>query len=36
MAGNKPGRVGLSALVAKKKMDWGAGCTSERWIEEEE
>lgn len=32
----EPGRTELSALVAKKEMDWGAGCTSERSTDKQE
>lgn len=30
IVGNKAGRTELLVLVARKEMDWVAGCTSER------
>lgn len=34
IAGNKAGQNWT--LLQKGEMDWGTGCTSERWTEEEE
>lgn len=37
MAGSKAGQNStVSSCRQKEEMDWGAGCTSERWTGEEE